>query len=99
MSITSPNLTTVPLGSAAVLIDSNGNKWGLTLAGVITLNGVADKTTTLVAQIALIGGAIWQQAAGHGPLLWWKNTALKAGAWIGPGASQSPLPDYVVSNP
>lgn len=92
-TLTSPNLTVVPLGSPALLIDRVGNRWGLTLAGVITCNGAADDTTAHVVQIALVAGVIWQQNATP---LWWQNSALKVGAWTPPaGVATSPILPYI----
>lgn len=96
MSLTSPDLTVVPLGSSAVLIDTNGNQWGLTLSGVLTFNGAIDATTTKVSQIALVKGIVWQQGAGHGTPLWWSSPTLKPGKWVG-GLAPSPFPNVVVS--
>ena len=101
MSLASPNLTTVPLGSPALLIDSAGNQWGLTLAGVVTCNGKADTTTHQVSQIALVNGVIWQESTGLGGVaLWWASTTLKPGSWVpANGESTSPIAAYLAVPP
>jgi hypothetical protein len=88
----SPNLTVVPLGSPAVIIDPNGNRWGITLGAIITFNGSKDPTTANVTQIALVNNVIWQQNM-YG--LWWQSPTLSPSKWLEPGVPTSPILPYI----
>jgi hypothetical protein len=59
--IPSPDDTVVKAGSSASITDNSGNVWTLTSDAVIAVNGVADTTTANVAEIAFVGGLIWQE--------------------------------------
>lgn len=83
---TSPNdsvITTV----GPILCDASGNRWALTSAGTITVNGAAAGYSSGVIELAFVGGSIWQENSAK---LWWQYVN---GAWSpGPGTSTSPLP-------
>ncbi len=85
----SPNDTMVLAGSAAAITDAAGNKWTITSAGQVAVNGVADTTTGHVTELAYVGKAVWQENTSN---LWWGKTSPTA-AWApGAGTSTSPLP-------
>ena len=82
----SPNdsvITTV----GPTLCDSSGNRWAISSAGTVTVNGVAAGYSAGVIELTLVGGSIWQENSAK---LWWQYTN---GGWTaGPGTSTSPLP-------
>jgi hypothetical protein len=88
--------STAMAGSTAVLTDANGNRWGITSGGQVSVNGVADTSTANVTELAYAGGKIWQENAGK---LWWGKSD-PAAAW-GPsnGTATSPLPGAPMPKP
>lgn len=71
--------------------DTKGQWWSYNQAGQVTINGVADTTTSGVVGVAWVNGVAWQVNKAGG---WWSNPTLTAGAW-GPATSAgttSPLP-------
>ncbi|MFL5257386.1 MAG: hypothetical protein ACJ8AI_31815 [Rhodopila sp.] len=85
----SANDTVVKAGSTAAIVDAAGNKWTITSAGQVAVNGTADTTTANVAELAYVDGKVWQENSSS---LWWAK-ASPADAW-GPaaGTATSPLP-------
>jgi len=91
----SPDKTVVLAGSSAAIIDNAGNKWTIA-GGKVAVNGVADNSTANVAQIAWVGGKIWQESSSH---LWRSKTSPTA-AWDPPaGTATSPLPPKPTPSP
>ncbi len=90
----SANDTVVKAGSAAAITDASGNKWTITSAGLVAVNGAADTTTASVIELAYVNGTVYQENASN---LWWGETQPN-GAWnVSPGTATSPLP--VVGSP
>jgi hypothetical protein len=85
--VATPDNTVVLAGSAAAITDATGNKWTITAAGQVAVNGVADTTTSGVAELDYTKGLIWQENASS---LWWSKTAPGA-AW-GPAAGTTTAP-------
>jgi hypothetical protein len=84
----SPNATVV-IGTAAAIIDANGNKWTISTGAQVAINGIADTTTAGVIELAYVNGTIWQE---NNSQLWWGETLPNA-AWSPlAGTSVSPLP-------
>jgi len=52
------------------ITDASGNAWSI-LNGQVTLNGVVDRTTANVIELAYRNGKIWQENAAA---LWWSKT-------------------------
>jgi endoglucanase len=94
--VPSPDNTVIPAGSTAAITDAAGNKWTITAAGQVAVNGVADATTSGVAALAYEKGLIWQENKSN---LWWSKT-LPTDAW-GPaaGTATSPVPVVVPPKP
>ena len=85
----SANDTVVKAGSTAAITDANGNKWTITSAGLVAVNGVADTTTASVTELAYVNGTIYQENTSN---LWWGETQPN-GSWaVSPGTAASPLP-------
>ena len=94
----SPSDTIVLAGSTGTITDAKGTVWGISAAApcmaawappgalsVLTKNGASDLTTCEVAELAYVGGVIWQvNTAGN----WysWNGTAWSA------ATSASPIP-------
>jgi hypothetical protein len=92
----SANNTVVLKGSTAAIIDATGNKWTITAAGQVAINGTADTTTSGVIELAYVNGTIWQE---NGNKLWWGETQPNA-AWApAAGTAISPLPSGVIPDP
>jgi hypothetical protein len=85
----SANDTIVKAGSTAAITDAHGNKWTLTGAGLVAVNGVADTTTAAVKELAYVGATVWQENASN---LWWGKTSPTAAWSPGAGTATSPLP-------
>jgi hypothetical protein len=85
----SANDTIVLAGSSTAIVDAAGNKWTVTGAGQVAVNGVADTTTTSVKELAYVNATVWQENAAN---LWWGKTAPSASWAPGAGTSTSPLP-------
>ncbi len=88
----SANDTVVKLGSTAAIVDASGNKWTITSAGLVAVNGVADTTTAQVAELAYVNGTVWQE---NNSKLWWGKTQPTAAWSPSAGTSTSPLPTTV----
>jgi hypothetical protein len=85
----SANDTVVKAGSTAAIVDASGNKWTITTAGQVAVNGTADATTKNVIELAYVSGTVWQENTSK---LWWGKTKPSA-AWLpAAGTSTSPLP-------
>ncbi len=85
----SPNDTMVLAGSTNAITDASGNKWTITSAGQVAVNGVADTTTGNVTELAYVNKTIWQENTGK---MWWGETSPTAGWAPGAGTATSPLP-------
>lgn len=87
---TSANGTVVAfVGQWPPIFDSQGNIWGLAAGGMVALNGVADTTTSGVAQVLYWNTAIyWQNASG----LWFEKASASQPSWSGPMADPRPTP-------
>ncbi|MGE4048786.1 MAG: glycosyl hydrolase, partial [Acetobacteraceae bacterium] len=66
--VPSPDHTVVTVGSDEAIVDADGNRWTITAAGQVAVNGVVDQTTAQVVTLAYEGGLIYQENADH---LWW----------------------------
>lgn len=85
----SPNNTVVTAGSGGVITDATGNLWTITSAGLVALNGVADTTTSSVAQLAYVNGVVWYETNSGV----WRGKSSSSAAWSPTsGTSVSPLP-------
>jgi hypothetical protein len=85
----SPSGTTIIAPTTAVITDTTGNTWGINAKGLVTVNGVADTTTSGVLQLAYVTGTIWQKNSAN---LWWGKASPTA-AWLPTvGTSVNPLP-------
>jgi ribosomal protein S11 len=73
---TSYNNAQIFAGSAGVLVDANGNDWGI-VSGQVTVDGVVDPTTANVTEMAIVNGKIWQENQAG---LWYSKTT-PASAW------------------
>ncbi len=89
----SPNDTALKLGSTAGIIDASGNKWTLTTAGQVAVNGTVDTTTAGVIELAYVNNQIWQENSSH---LWWGKTGPTAAWSPNAGTSTSPLPVTII---
>jgi lysophospholipase L1-like esterase len=84
----SANDTTVMAGSTSAITDASGNKWTITSAGLVAVNGTPDTTTSGVIELAYVNGTIWQE---NNNGLWWGETKPNA-AWAPEaGTATSPL--------
>jgi hypothetical protein len=74
---------------ASAITDASGNKWTITSAGQVAINGVADTATGGVVALAYEKGLIWQ---GNAAKLWWSKTSPSA-TWLpNGGTATSPIP-------
>ncbi len=85
----SANDTVVKAGAAGTIVDASGNKWTITSAGQVAVNGTADTTTAKVIELAYVNGEVWQENASD---LWWGKTSPTAAWSPAAGTSTSPLP-------
>ena len=85
----SANDTVVKAGSTAAITDASGNKWTISAAGQVAVNGTADTTTANVIELAYVNGTIWQENASK---LWWGETQPNAAWSPAAGTAASPLP-------
>lgn len=85
--------TVVAAGSGGQIVTTSGDVW--TLAnGVVEKNGAAAGYSAGVAEIATVGGTIWQENGAH---LWWSWTG---NGWsTGNGTATSPLPTAPAPTP
>lgn len=84
--IPSPDNTVVRT-AAHVITDASGNTWSI-LNGQVALNGVADRTTRNVIELAYKDGRIWQENVDK---LWWSK-GKPSDTWYPPyGTSTSPV--------
>ena len=91
--MTSANDSMILPGSTNAIIDAGGNKWTITGAGQVAVNGVADPATANVTELAYVNKQVWQENASK---LWWGKTSPTE-AWApGAGTSTSPLPLPIV---
>ena len=70
-------------GISGTITDAAGNVWGIDSAGQVTIDGVADTTTSQVVELAYVNGLVWQ-ANSQG--LWWSK-ASPAAAWEPPAGT------------
>jgi endoglucanase len=80
---------TVVKGTTGAITDASGNKWTITAAGQVAVNGVADTTTGNVTELAYVNGTIWQENKSG---LWWGETKPNASWAPTAGTATSPLP-------
>lgn len=76
---------TVIYGGSGTITDAYGNIWSINGAGQVTIDGVADPTTSHVSELAYVGGLVWQ-ANNQG--LWWSKASPTA-AWEPPAGITS----------
>jgi hypothetical protein len=81
--------TVVRTGSTAAIVDADGNKWTITDAGQVAVNGIVDTTTASVKALAYVNGMIWQKNVSN---LWWGKTSPSDSWTPNAGTSTSPLP-------
>ena len=82
----SANDTTLMAGATGSIIDASHNAWTI-VSGAVDENGAAAGYSASVAEIAYVGGTVWQENTSH---MWWSWTGT---AWsAGSGTSTSPLP-------
>lgn len=90
-----PAPTTTPSADKTVvttvgkaIVDARGNSWTITAGGQVAVNGVADKTTANVVQLAWVSAVLWQlNKSGD----WYGKTSPTA-AWLPTlGTKTSPL--------
>jgi hypothetical protein len=85
-AVSSPTVIVAP--STSTFGDAAGNAWGINAAGQVTMNGIADTTTSGVAVLTLAAGTVWQENSSK---LWWGKASATA-AWLPVGGtSVSPL--------
>ena len=85
----SANDTAVAAGSNGRIINSTANQWTITSSGQVAMDGVADKLTANVTQLAYVNGYVWQENASG---LWWAKTGGSGSydGWSsGPGTDNS----------
>lgn len=85
----SPDQTTVIAPSTAVITDATFNEWGISPGGQVTLNGIADTTTSNVIELAYVYNpvhTIWQENNSG----FWFSKTNPASTWS-TGTSVSPL--------
>lgn len=83
---TTPNSTGIP--QIPTIVDASGNTWTINASGQIAVNGVVDKTTANVIELAYVNGKVWQENSAG---LWWSKTS-PASAWDPPyGTSANPI--------
>lgn len=92
----SPNDTIVTSGSTAVITDAYGNTWGITSAGLVSLNGVADTTTANVVELAYVSGEVWQENTSG---LWYGKTSATAAWTPNAGTDINPITGAVTIPP
>ncbi|HBK08186.1 MAG TPA: hypothetical protein DDZ81_20430 [Acetobacteraceae bacterium] len=87
--------TVIYYGSGTIT-DAYGNVWSIDSAGQVTIDGVADPTTSHVSELAYVNGLVWQ-ANNQG--LWWSKASPTA-AWAPPaGITTNPtLPIQASAN-
>ncbi len=85
--------TAVKASSAGTITDAAGNKWTIA-SGVVQENGAAAGYSANVAEIAYVGGNVWQENASN---LWWEWTGKDWGT--GGGISTSPVPPTPTPTP
>jgi hypothetical protein len=82
----------VKAGSTAAIQDASGNSW--TIAnGVVDENGQAAGFSANVAEIAYVGGTLWQENTAN---MWWSWNGT---SWPGTGTATSPLPATTTPTP
>lgn len=79
--------------AGSVIVDSQGNLWGISPTGQIVENGATDKLTSNVIDITYINGKVWQE---NTSLLWYAKVGNVAGSYDGwsAGAAAAPTPVY-----
>lgn len=82
----SPDNSTI-FGGSATITDTFGNTWGINSNAQVTVNGIADPTTSGVTELAYVGGLVWQESRQG---LWWSKSS--------PSATWQP-PAGVTTNP
>ena len=81
-------------GPSASIVDASGNAWSIS-NGQVAVNGVVDRTTANVTELAYVNGRIWQENSNG---LWWSKTA-PSDAWSG-GSSTNPVSgSFYIGNP
>jgi hypothetical protein len=90
-------------GPGAALLDAAGNRWSITAAGQVAINGVADTLTGAVVQLAYVNGVVWQQnnkpATQKPANLWWGKASPTA-AWLpASGTATNPMGSSVPGAP
>lgn len=74
---------TIIYGSSGTITDASGNIWQINSAGQVTINGVADPTTSGVSALAYAGGLVWQE---NSQGLWWSKSS-PAAPWEPPAGT------------
>lgn len=79
--------------AGSVIVDSQGNLWGISPTGQVVENGATDKLTSNVIDITYINGKVWQE---NTSLLWYAKVGNVAGSYDGwsAGAAAAPTPVY-----
>ena len=88
----SANDMAVKAGLTAEIVDASGNKWTITSAGPVAVNGTADAATANVTELAYFDGSVWQENSGA---LWWGKTQPTASWSPGADTATSPLPTTI----
>jgi hypothetical protein len=82
------NPNVIIAGAGLSITDPNGVRWSI-VNGQVTANGVTDRTTSRVVELAYENGQIWLRNAHN---LWWGKTS-PAGSWQpNSGTPASPVP-------
>ena len=87
----SPNGTTVIGPNGGSITDGKGNVWSISTSGLVVENGVTNKFTANVTELAYKNGVLWQENTSH---LWYAEEGNVPGNYHGwsPATSVAPVP-------